>query len=604
MASGIKFYFHAAIFAAVLVSFFATSTFSAYAITGKITGFTVPQGITISPNGAYAYVSDLNSIYKLNLSTYAITGKIPDYSMPLGVAFSPNGTYAYAANWNNNTVSVIDTATDSIIQTFSGFDGAESVAFYPKGPYLYVTNLNNGKVSFVNIATGSISNITYTAQAPAYIAFSPNGLYAYIISNSTTVTILNMLKNAAQVGTISGLNNPIAVTFSPDGKYAYIANSGSNISVVNTSTSKIIGNMSGFHNPASIAISPNGLYAYVVNTYNDNNISIVSLSPSSSSLPLQVYTVSPSSFYSASSVPSVTTTVPFQVWVVSTTPTSATVSWSQINNLQCPKFEGTYVADLFQGSSELQNNYAGSGTSYTYLNLSRDQTYNALVYAWCGSGVPSCASNSITFTTPEGTTITTSTTTTISATSTVPFQVWVVSTTPTSATVAWTQVNSLQCPAFQGWYVADLSTSSGEIQNNYGSYGSSYTYKGLSPGKTYNALVYAWCGSGVPSCASNSISFNTPAAPAGKATSAKTTASSANAQHSTSTYSLSMILGVIIALIVAVAIILWVWFGNKGNGEGAEPHAKYNVPEVAVPKMPDVKLKNDGQVSSPDSKGK
>ena len=36
---------------------------------------------------------------------------------PKGVAVNPNGTKVYVANWNSNTVSVIDTATNTVTET-------------------------------------------------------------------------------------------------------------------------------------------------------------------------------------------------------------------------------------------------------------------------------------------------------------------------------------------------------------------------------------------------------------------------------------------------------------------------------------------------------
>jgi len=59
---------------------------------------------------------------------------------------------AYIPNAGDNTVSVIDTATDTVIATISVGRSPECVAVSPDANTVYVTNLTDGTISAINAA--------------------------------------------------------------------------------------------------------------------------------------------------------------------------------------------------------------------------------------------------------------------------------------------------------------------------------------------------------------------------------------------------------------------------------------------------------------------
>ena len=62
------------------------------------------------------------------------------------VAFSPDSATAYVANIGDDTVSVIDTATNTVIDTINVGNGPVGVALSPNGTRLYVSNSGDGTV--------------------------------------------------------------------------------------------------------------------------------------------------------------------------------------------------------------------------------------------------------------------------------------------------------------------------------------------------------------------------------------------------------------------------------------------------------------------------
>ena len=78
---------------------------------------------------------------------------------PSGMAASPSGKFVYVANANSDTVSVIDTATDEVVETIDCRpeaklpfgSGSNAVAVSPDGGTLYVANGTNNCVAVVRL---------------------------------------------------------------------------------------------------------------------------------------------------------------------------------------------------------------------------------------------------------------------------------------------------------------------------------------------------------------------------------------------------------------------------------------------------------------------
>src|SRR5207247_9089291 len=113
---------------------------------------------------------------------------------PSGVTVSPTGEFLYAANANSETVSVIDTAKDEVVETIGCRpearlpfgSGANAVALAPDGRTLYVANGTNNCIAVVRLGqqaseaagrpAGSIvAGLIPTAWYPGALALSADG---------------------------------------------------------------------------------------------------------------------------------------------------------------------------------------------------------------------------------------------------------------------------------------------------------------------------------------------------------------------------------------------------------------------------------------------
>ena len=103
------------------------------------------------------------------------------------VAVTPDGTRAYVTNFNSNTVSVINTATNTVTATIAVGANPDGVAITPNGATIYVANSGNGtgtNVSVINTASNTVTATVTVGSGPDGIAVTPNGANAYVTNSS------------------------------------------------------------------------------------------------------------------------------------------------------------------------------------------------------------------------------------------------------------------------------------------------------------------------------------------------------------------------------------------------------------------------------------
>ena len=192
--------------------------------------------------------------------------------------FSSNSVFAnfaYVANFGDNTVSVINTATNQVtVPAIAVGSIPFGIAVTPNGKFAYVTNFGSNAVSVIDTGTNAVTvPAIIVGSSPKGIAITPDGNSVYVAnSGSNTVSVIDTGTNTVIGAPIAVGNSPVNIAITPDGKFAYVTNSISNtVSIINTST-KAVSTIPlpfpfGFNlNPSGIAITPNGNLAYVTST--------------------------------------------------------------------------------------------------------------------------------------------------------------------------------------------------------------------------------------------------------------------------------------------------------------------------------------------------
>ena len=106
-----------------------------------------------------AYVTNLDdgTVSVIDTATNTVVGSITVGGWPFGVAFLPNGTRAYVTDGYHNTVSVIDTVTKKVVGLpIAVGHYPVAVAITPDGTRAYVTNGDDGTVSVIDTVTNTV----------------------------------------------------------------------------------------------------------------------------------------------------------------------------------------------------------------------------------------------------------------------------------------------------------------------------------------------------------------------------------------------------------------------------------------------------------------
>jgi YVTN family beta-propeller protein len=205
-----------------------------------------------------------------------VTGTRPDSAViggPTAVAVTPDGKHAYVAISNANSV-VIDTATNKVVATIPVGNGCYGVAITPDGKHAYVANLFSNNVSVIATVSNTVVATVAVGSQPFGVAVTPNGKHAYVTNqNSNNVSVIATASNTV-VATVAVGSGPIAVAVTPDGKHAYVTIPG-NVSVIDTASNTVVATIPVGNSPEGVAVTPDGKHAYVTNFFFPNNVSVI-----------------------------------------------------------------------------------------------------------------------------------------------------------------------------------------------------------------------------------------------------------------------------------------------------------------------------------------
>jgi YVTN family beta-propeller protein len=191
------------------------------------------------------------------------TGRDPQH-----LELSPDHARLYVANSGSNDVSVVDTATDTVIA--SGRTGrrpllpcvaSDGSLFLPSGPDETVTALDAQGQPLATLPVGS---------SPHDIAVSPDARWAYQPnSGSHSVTVIDAQRRTVAGEFKVGLG-PGHIAFTEDSRLAFVANTMSDdVSVVEVASHEVVGTIpagAGAHMPA---LSQDGRTGYVADFAGD-----------------------------------------------------------------------------------------------------------------------------------------------------------------------------------------------------------------------------------------------------------------------------------------------------------------------------------------------
>ncbi len=133
----------------------------------------------------------------------------------------------YVTNQGSNTVSVIDSSTNTVIKTIPVGSAPQGVAYNSNNNDMYVANSNSGGVSVIDSSTNTVIKTIPVGKGPYNIAYNSNNNDMYVANlNDNTVSVIAMTQPPSHT----------TITSATDGNNNPVSNSGSTISASITFT--------------------------------------------------------------------------------------------------------------------------------------------------------------------------------------------------------------------------------------------------------------------------------------------------------------------------------------------------------------------------------
>jgi len=235
--------------------------------------------------GPFAYITNFTSdtVSVIDTATNSVVDTVTVGDNPYGVAVHPAGTLVYVANSKDGhtnpqppfTVSVIDTSTNSVIDTVVVGNIPYGVAINPAGTRVYVTNQMDNTISVIDTSTNSVIDTVTVGSFPLGVAVNPTGTLVYVVNDwDNTISVIDTATNSV-IDTVTVGYYPRGVAFNPAGTLAYVTNKGDDtVSVIYTATNSVIDTVTVGYGPKGVAVNPAGTLVYVANS-GPNTVSVI-----------------------------------------------------------------------------------------------------------------------------------------------------------------------------------------------------------------------------------------------------------------------------------------------------------------------------------------
>lgn len=236
----------------------------------------------------HVYVANndvVGSVSVIDTATNTVTATILAGSGPDGIAITPNGDKAYISNSADATVAVVSTATNTVLSSIPiELSIGPSVAS-PDGSTIYIVDRDNSQIYVIDTATDrNRPTALVGGDRTAGIAISPDGSTLYLANQGDNTIQAISTRTFLTTTTINISQIPNGVAVSPNGKLVYAVSaeangSGGSVSVIDVGTATVTATIPVGNEPLCVAFTPDVSRAYVPNQ-SDNAVSVIDVDKS------------------------------------------------------------------------------------------------------------------------------------------------------------------------------------------------------------------------------------------------------------------------------------------------------------------------------------
>jgi YVTN family beta-propeller protein len=174
----------------------------------------------------------------LMYSAAAFAGQAPGTASDADIPVSHHDR-VYAAEQFSNTVSVSDPVDNKLLGVirlgdpqpgnfsplYKGQVLVHGMGYSPDHKTLAVVSIGSNSVTFIDTATNTVKHITYVGRSPHEAFFTPDGNEVWVTVRGENYVAVLDAHTFAEKTRITTPNGPGMQIFSPDGKYGYVCSS-------------------------------------------------------------------------------------------------------------------------------------------------------------------------------------------------------------------------------------------------------------------------------------------------------------------------------------------------------------------------------------------
>ena len=186
--------------------------------------FEGPHGLVVSRDGATLWVTaeDQKALLELDTATGSVR-RVWDTPEGAHVAIATlDGQKLYLANTRVSSVSVLDRTTGQI-QTLATGRSPEGFALSPDGRELWVPNRGDDTISIVEVATDRvIDTIPSHGDFSLELVFSPDGREVWVSNNNSNDLTVIDAKSRERIAKVPLGTQPLGLLMKPTGEHLYV----------------------------------------------------------------------------------------------------------------------------------------------------------------------------------------------------------------------------------------------------------------------------------------------------------------------------------------------------------------------------------------------
>jgi RHS repeat-associated protein len=240
---------------------------------------TGPIDAVTNADGSLLYVAnffdDTVSIVNTSTNTVSTTVAVGDY--PLDLLLTADDGTLYVLNRNDDSISVIDTSTQTVTDTITVGDQPIAMIMTSDESTIFVANNNDDTISAIDTASSAVSTtITSSGRAPQELALLPDDSLLYVMNHSAgSIDVIDVASQTLDT-TIAVTSYPQVMQITPDGSKIVTVGLTGTMNIIDVATNTIQDTTVVDRYVYGLGITSDSQYA-IVPSYEEDNVSIVDI---------------------------------------------------------------------------------------------------------------------------------------------------------------------------------------------------------------------------------------------------------------------------------------------------------------------------------------